>query len=154
MKALAGMLLAFALAAGTGNEAGAQHYSSRSTKHVTKTTVKHQQKIEPSGCVCKAEKSKLVLTGRLTEVNSLPTNCVCSAGKTTTKQVTTTSAIKSNELGTSMMKTKSFGGYKRVDNTRINTGKTGQGLHSNEGPNRGILRKPFVDSLNSNLDGL
>jgi len=177
MKTLAGVLLAFALAAGVGNEAGAQQRTS-GTKQVAKASVK---KTSESKCVCTPEKSLLVLTGRLTELNSSPTNCVCGAKTTTTKPLVSTgaatkqvvsattstkhiAAVSTNKTkhkagggttktavaSTSMMKTKSYGGYKRVKSTRINTI---EGTHDlNKGQYQDILFRPRVDSLNSNLD--
>lgn len=119
MKALAGVLLAFALAAGISDEASAHRCSTgkNCSKHVAKTSVRHEDK---NSCVCRAEKSKLVLTGRLTELNSSPTNCVCSAGKTEVKHVASVSTTKTKHVANrGMIKTKSYGGYKRVSHPQM-----------------------------------
>ena len=130
MKALASVLLAFALAATVSNEAGAHRCSTgkNSTKHVTKTSVKHQgrtaasvSKTNQNSCVCSAEKSLLVLTGRLTELNSRPTNCVCRAEVNKTKAVASTGTMKAKPMASSgIMKTKSYGGYKPVGKPLMN----------------------------------
>jgi len=146
MKALAGMLLAFALAAGVSNEAGAHRCSpgKNSSKHVAKTSVKH---VDKTGCVCRAEKSKLVLTGRLTELNSIPTNCVCSAGKTQVKKVTSVSTVKTKQVAsTGMIKTKSYGGYNRIHHPQM-------GSMKNPGSNSGDFDSTKFSPLQGgNLD--
>lgn len=150
MKALAGVLLAFALAAGVSSEAGAQACSKHSSKHVTKTSVKHENRMvsqtvtqtNNTGCVCRAEKSKLVLTRGLTEANSSPTNCVCHAGTVKTKQVASTGTMKTKHIAsTGVMKTNTYGGYKRVNKSLINPNKLGD-----------FDRSKFVPLEGGNLD--
>jgi len=93
MKALAGVLLAFALAAGVGNQADAHNRclsGKRTTKHVTKHS---------SAVASRSSKSKL-------------TNCVCHVGTSKTKHIGSAGIMRSS----------SYGGYKKAANsTMLNT---------------------------------